>query len=103
MATTVLDSLNGLVTPQLVGAASMRLSNGIAQLCGAATLPNQRRRGVQTALLLRRLSDAARNGCDIAIVTTQPGSKSQENVQRQGFSLLYARALLVRSWTAGGR
>jgi GNAT superfamily N-acetyltransferase len=80
----------------LAGAASMRLSNGVAQLCGAATLPEHRRRGVQTALLARRLSDAAAEGCDIAIVTTQPGSKSQENVQRQGFSLLYARAVLVK-------
>jgi ribosomal protein S18 acetylase RimI-like enzyme len=82
----------------LAGAASMRLSNGVAQLCGAATLPEHRRRGVQTALLATRLRDAARDGCDIAIVTTQPGSKSQENVQRQGFSLLYTRAILVKSW-----
>jgi GNAT superfamily N-acetyltransferase len=84
------------------GAASMRLSNGVAQLCGAATLPEHRRRGVQTALLLTRLTEAAREGCDIAIVTTQPGSKSQENVQRQGFSLLYTRAILVRSWASAG-
>jgi GNAT superfamily N-acetyltransferase len=80
----------------------MRLSNGVAQLCGAATLPEHRRRGVQTALLLTRLAEAARDGCDIAIVTTQPGSKSQENVQRQGFSLLYTRAILVRSWASAG-
>jgi hypothetical protein len=29
-------------------------------------------------------------------VTTEPGSKSQQNVQRQGFELLYSRAVLVR-------
>ncbi|MEJ2340034.1 MAG: hypothetical protein P8Y15_14260 [Gemmatimonadales bacterium] len=74
----------------------MRLSGGIAQLCGAATLPEHRRRGVQTALLARRLADAAHAGCDVAVVTTQPGSKSQENVQRRGFELLYTRAILVR-------
>jgi len=39
----------------------------------------------------------ARSGCDVAVVTTQPGSKSQENLQRQGFELLYTRAVLVRS------
>jgi hypothetical protein len=33
---------------------------------------------------------------DIAVVTPQPGSKSQQNVQRQGFDLLYARAGLVK-------
>ena len=87
----------------VMGGASMRMWNGVAQLCGAATLPEHRRQGVQTTLLLERLADAAREGCDIAIVTTQPGSKSQENVQRQGFSLLYTRAILVRSWTAPGQ
>jgi hypothetical protein len=35
-------------------------------------------------------------GCDIAVVTTAPGSKSQENVQRRGFDLLYTRAILVK-------
>jgi GNAT superfamily N-acetyltransferase len=70
--------------------------DGVAILCGAATLPGHRRRGVQTALLATRLALAARSGCDIAVVTTQPGSKSQQNAHRQGFSLLYTRAVLVR-------
>jgi hypothetical protein len=33
---------------------------------------------------------------DIAVVTTQPGSKSQQSVQRQGFDLLYARAVQAK-------
>lgn len=78
------------------GGASMRFAGGVALLCGAATLPEHRRRGVQGALLERRLSDAARAGCDVAVVTTLPGSKSQENVQKHGFELLYARAILRR-------
>jgi GNAT superfamily N-acetyltransferase len=78
------------------GGASMRLCEGVAQLCGAATLPEQRRRGVQSAMLAVRLDAASRAGCDVAVVTTQPGSKSQQNVQRQGFELLYTRAILVR-------
>lgn len=78
------------------GGGSLRLADGIAQLCGAATLPAHRRRGVQTALLAERLAAAARAGCDLAVVTTQPGSKSQENVRRRGFALLYTRAVLVR-------
>jgi GNAT superfamily N-acetyltransferase len=81
----------------VAGGAGMRMWNGVAQLCGAATLPEHRRRGVQTALLQHRLAEAARSGCDIAVVTTQPGSKSQENVQRQGFALLYSRAVLVKA------
>jgi ribosomal protein S18 acetylase RimI-like enzyme len=81
---------------QLVGTATLRLDDGLAQLCGAATLPAWRRRGVQTALLRRRLADAAAAGCDLALMTTAPGTKSQENGLRQGFALLYVRALLVR-------
>jgi hypothetical protein len=77
------------------GGASLRIGDGVAQLCGAATLPAERRRGVQTALLAARLADAAAAGCDLAVVTTQPGSKSQQNVQRQGFELLYTRAILL--------
>ena len=52
----------------------MRLSEGVAQLTGAVHA-----------------------GCDIAVVITQSGSKSQQNVQRRGFHLLYTRAVLVRS------
>ena len=80
----------------IAGGASLRMTEGIAQFTGAATAPAHRRRGVQTALLLARLTDAAAAGCDIAVVTTQPGSRSQQNVQRRGFDLLYTRAVLVK-------
>ena len=80
----------------IAGGASFHLSGGVAQLTGAATAPAHRRRGIQAALLSARLADAAAAGCDIAVVTTQPGSKSQQNVQRRGFDLLYTRAVLVR-------
>jgi ribosomal protein S18 acetylase RimI-like enzyme len=81
----------------LAGVASYRVTDGIAQLTGAATAPEHRRNGVQSALLSTRLADATAAGCDLAVVTTQPGSKSQHNVQRQGFHLLYSRAVLVKS------
>lgn len=81
---------------EVAGGGAIRITDGLAQLSGAATLPSFRRRGVQSALLRARLLDAARQGCDLAVVTTEPASKSQQNVQRAGFSLLYARAVLVR-------
>jgi GNAT superfamily N-acetyltransferase len=80
----------------VAGGASLRIHQGVAQLAGAATLPDHRRQGVQTALLRHRMLDAARRGCDVAVVTTQPGSKSTENVQRFGFAVLYVRAILVK-------
>jgi ribosomal protein S18 acetylase RimI-like enzyme len=99
-ATPYLALRDGIVA----GGASVRLAeDGVAQFTGAATLPAHRRRGVQTALLAARLADAGAAGCDIAVVTTQPGSKSQQNVQRRGFDLLYTRAVLVRDLRASAR
>lgn len=80
----------------IAGGAMMRVASSIAQLAGAATAPAYRRRGVQAALLATRLHEAAGAGCEIAVVTTAPGSKSQHNVQRRGFQLLYTRAILVK-------
>ena len=81
---------------EVAGGASVRYTDGIAQMCGAATLPAHRRRGVQTALLVRRLRDAREAGCDLATITTQPGSKSMENAQARGFDLLYTRLVFSR-------
>jgi ribosomal protein S18 acetylase RimI-like enzyme len=81
----------------VAGAGAMRLQDGIAQLSGAATLPGHRRRGVQSALLAHRLAHAAAHGHELAVVTTQPGSKSQQNMHRAGFELLYSRLVLVRA------
>ena len=81
----------------VAGGAGLDLSeDGIAHMAGAATAPAHRRRGIQSALLSARLIDATAAGCDIAVVTVQPGSRSQQNVQRQGFHLLYSRAILVK-------
>jgi ribosomal protein S18 acetylase RimI-like enzyme len=85
----------------IAGGAALRIDDGIAQFSGAATLPRFRRRGVQTLLLRARLADAARAGCDVGVVVTQPASKSQQNVQREGFTLLYARQLLVKPSPGG--
>jgi ribosomal protein S18 acetylase RimI-like enzyme len=79
------------------GAASGRVDDGVYQLCGAATLPEWRRRGVHTALLVARLAEARADGCDLAVVTVEPGSRSQANVQRRHFMPLYSRLVLARS------
>jgi GNAT superfamily N-acetyltransferase len=81
---------------RVVGGASMGMRDGIAQLSGAATLPAARRGGVQSALLAARLAAARAAGCELAVITTQPGSKSQHNAERAGFNVLYARAIWRR-------
>jgi len=81
---------------EVVGAAVFRIDGDVAQFSGAGTLPHFRRRGVQTALLRARLRRAREAGCSVAVVVTQPASKSQQNVQREGFALLYARQLMIK-------
>lgn len=75
----------------IVGGGGLRVSEGIAGLAGASTLPAYRGRGAQNALLNARLRFAVQCGCGIATVTTLPGSTSQRNAQRHGFQVAYTR------------
>ena len=81
---------------RIVAGAGMRIDAGVAQFTGSSTHPEFRRRGMQSAFIQARLAAAAAAGCDVAVVTTAPGSKSQQNLQTLGFTLLYSRALLLR-------
>jgi len=83
----------------VAGGATLWLREGIAGLFGASTLPAFRNRGVQTALMYMRLARAAAAGCQLAACLAQPGSISQRNVLRQGFSVLYTRVKFERSWS----
>jgi hypothetical protein len=75
--------------PIAVGA--MTWHGGVALLAGACTIPEGRRQGAQLALLDYRLRYAARNGCDLAMICTLPGSASQRNAERHGFRVAYTR------------
>jgi GNAT superfamily N-acetyltransferase len=71
---------------------------GIAALFGTATLPEFREQGVQTALINRRLGEAAQRGCEYAVVSTLPGSGSQRNMERRGFRVAYTKIVMVKTW-----
>jgi GNAT superfamily N-acetyltransferase len=79
------------VDGKVAGGGTLATRDGVAGLFGASTLPAFRGRGVQTALLLGRLARAAAAGCDLAVSLALPGSTSQRNIVRQGFSVLYTR------------
>lgn len=63
---------------------AMYVNDGAAALISAATLPQFRRQGCQTALLARRMADAAELGCDLVWSHAACGSTSQRNMERQG-------------------
>jgi GNAT superfamily N-acetyltransferase len=79
-----------------VAVAGLRLRNGTAWCCMAATLESYRRRGAQTAMLARRVRDAAAAGCSwvtcesIAQPSGEP-SESRRNMERVGFQTAYDR------------
>ena len=81
---------------RVVGGATLALRGKIAGLFGASTLPEFRKRGVQTALLHARLERAEQVGCELAVSLALPGSISQRNITRQGFQTLYTRVKFER-------
>jgi Acetyltransferase (GNAT) family. len=89
------------VDGQIAGGGVLTMHEGVASLGGASTLPAFRNRGAQTALLRARLAFAAQHGCEVAMVTTLPGSTSQRNVERQGFRVVYTRSKLQWSAASG--
>lgn len=74
---------------------------GVVGIAGTATLPQFRRRGVQRAITISAMEDAA-DEADLAIATTAPGSTSQRTFERLGFQVLYTRAILVKGDTIQG-
>ncbi|MCI0488828.1 MAG: GNAT family N-acetyltransferase [Blastocatellia bacterium] len=74
-----------------VATGAMSVSDGVALLAGASTIPESRNQGAQLALLEGRLNYAAEHGCDTAMMCALPGSASQRNAERQGFRIAYTR------------
>jgi hypothetical protein len=74
-----------------VATGALVISDGVALLAGASTVPECRRRGAQLALLEARLRAAADAACDLAMMCAAPGSASQRNAERNGFRIAYTR------------
>lgn len=79
-----------------VGCASVTVNDGVATLGAMTTLPDERRRGVQAALIHHRLRLARRLDCDIAVTTAAPGGVSERNLLRHGFEAWFEIETHVR-------
>jgi len=85
-----------LVDGEPVGGATLLVNGTVGELGAAATLELARGRGCQTALLHRRIRDAAAAGCETLLVETgertgDRPSASYRNILRAGFREAYAR------------
>ena len=82
-----LGEIDGI--PGAAGVLSMQ--GGVALFGGSATVPQLRCRGLQAALLQERMRYAFEHGCDLAMIVTGAGSRSQRNAERKGFRIAYTR------------
>lgn len=84
--------------PVLAGTGGMYIDpiRRAFELGGASTLPAFRRMGVQRALIEARLAEGLRQGCDLAMVLTTPGSSSERNLLRAGFDLAYTKVVVEK-------
>ena len=77
------------------GGAALAVHNGLALLFADSTIAAFRRQGLHSELIAARLNEAIAQGCDMAMASTQPGSGSERNYERQGFQVVYTKATLV--------
>lgn len=80
-------------------AGTLILHEGVALFGGAATVPEFRRQGLQSALLHERMRYAAEHRCDLAMMVAEAGSNSQRNAERKGFRVAYTRM----KWRLAGK
>ncbi|MGE0431404.1 MAG: GNAT family N-acetyltransferase [Planctomycetota bacterium] len=84
---------------QPVAVGGMVCTDGVAYLCIAATLPEHRRKGCQTALVRQRIADAAAAGCDLVCSLVAPDSDSERNLRRAGLTATVDRELwMAPAW-----
>lgn len=82
---------------QIIAGATIAIHNNIADLGVTSTIPSYRGKGLQKLLLNHRLIYAQKRRIPLAIVTTEPGSISDLNIQKVGFRCGYTRLKFTKS------
>ena len=70
------------------GMASFPIVDGVGYFGAGGVLPAYRRRGVQMALIRRRIEDAPSLGCDLILGGGSPGTTYFRNFERAGLCLV---------------
>jgi GNAT superfamily N-acetyltransferase len=81
-----------------LGCASLTVRDGLATLGGMSTIPSERGRGVQAALIHHRLGVAAGRDCRIATSRAVVGGASARNLTRHGC----APQFVITAWQTSG-
>jgi GNAT superfamily N-acetyltransferase len=80
---------------QIIAGATVAIHGEVADLGVTSTLSAYRGKGLQKLLLNKRLNFVKNHGVSLAIVTTEPGSISDINVQKTGFRCAYTRVKMT--------
>ncbi|HEY6326281.1 MAG TPA: hypothetical protein VIW73_07200 [Candidatus Cybelea sp.] len=101
LALTIADShgviaLEGIEDRAIVATGAMDVREGCSALFAASTMPAFRGRGWHLALIADRIARAPDAGARFMRATARPGSTSERNFHRCGFTTLYTRALWER-------
>lgn len=75
------------------GIGVLYVKNDVATLAASATVPEFRNKGVQTALIQKRMQHAADEGCSYLVGQAAFGSVSQKNMERAGLKVAYTNAV----------
>jgi len=76
---------------KIAGCGFVKIFSNIAALCGASTLKEYRRQGIQTQLMKARVNYALEKGCNIFAVVTIEESLSEKNYIKNGFKIVSQR------------
>lgn len=76
---------------KLIAGGTLAIHGEICDLAVTSTLPAYRGKGIQKRLIDARLQYAKSQGVGLAVVTTEPGSISDTNIQKVGFRCAYTR------------
>ena len=78
------------------GIGVLFIKDRIATLAAAATVPSLRKKGIQSALIKKRIYQASLEECDLIVGQAKFGSTSQTNMEKAGMKIGYTKAIWVK-------
>jgi hypothetical protein len=78
------------------GIGVLFIKDRIATLAAAATVPNLRNKGIQSALIKQRLDQANLQECEWILGQAKFGSVSQNNMERAGLRIAYTKTIWIK-------
>ncbi len=89
------DCYLAMLNGEAVGGCGMETAGEIACLFGTSVLEPYRRRGVQQAMIVRRLYRARERGARVVTMLSKPGIATERNAARLGFAMAYTRVTMA--------